>query len=250
MVNMPEEELQLRDEETTGGELLLYTCKTAQHIADEVIQNYFSCRGPLVAFVAGGIFGTAVGVAIGNHRAKGAYAKEKSELVKYIKLQDDSIKAIDKQWSAEYAKVFNAYQELDKETVERDYEEFKAPDTNNDDMISRTEFNTYVRKYLSSFPELSEKDFPKFEEFDLDGDGMVSFDEWQQFLQLQKQMEAKKAKSEAATSTGGKGNTNSAYNDLLAALYEQSDSASDFKSLNKNMDSKKSQRKLPKAGAY
>ena len=30
-----------------------------------------------------------------------------------------------------------------------------------------------VRKYLSSFPELSEKDFPKFEEFDLDHDGQV-----------------------------------------------------------------------------
>ena len=58
---------------------------------------------------------------------------------------------------------------MEKETIERDYEEFKAPDTNNDDMISRSEFNTYVRKYLSSFPELSEKDFPKFEEFDLDG---------------------------------------------------------------------------------
>ena len=39
-------------------------------------------------------------------------------------------------------------------------------------MISREEFDTYVRKYLSSFPELSEKDFPKFEEFDLNHDGM------------------------------------------------------------------------------
>jgi Ca2+-binding EF-hand superfamily protein len=62
-------------------------------------------------------------------------------------------------------------------------------------MISRAEFNTYVRKYLSSFPELSEKDFPKFEEFDLDGDGIVSFEEWQQFLVLQKQIEAKKGKT-------------------------------------------------------
>ena len=42
-------------------------------------------------------------------------------------------------------------------------------------MISREEFDTYVRKYLSSFPELSEKDFPKFEEFDLNHDGMYVY---------------------------------------------------------------------------
>ena len=48
---------------------------------------------------------------------------------------------------------------MEKETVERDYEEFKAPDTNNDDMISRAEFNIYVKKYLSSFPELSSATF-------------------------------------------------------------------------------------------
>merc|ERR1711991_1246689 len=93
--------------------------------------------------------------------------------------------------------LYKAYEEMEKETVERDYEEFKAPDTNNDDMISRAEFNIYVKKYLSSFPELSERDFPRFEEFDLDGDGIVSFEEWQQFLYLQKQ-------KEAAATQGGK----------------------------------------------
>jgi hypothetical protein len=79
------------------------------------------------------------------------------------------------QWQTEYNKLYKAYEKLEKETLDRDYEEFKAPDTNNDDMISRAEFNTYVKKYLSSFPELSERDFPRFEEFDLDGDGIQIF---------------------------------------------------------------------------
>jgi len=81
-----------------------------------------------------------------------------------------------------------------------------------------------VRKYLSSFPELSERDFPRFEEFDLDGDGNVSFAEWQKFLQQQKLTEAQQGKS-------GK---QSAYSDLLNALYEQSTEADSFSSLQKN----------------
>ena len=93
-------------------------------------------------------------------------------------------------------------------------------------MISRDEFNVYVRKYLSSFPELAEKDFPTFEEFDLNGDGQVSFDEWQQFLYQQKLKEAKKKEQ-------GKSSQN-AYSDLLNALYEQSNKADSFSSLQKN----------------
>jgi Ca2+-binding EF-hand superfamily protein len=93
-------------------------------------------------------------------------------------------------------------------------------------MITREEFDTYVRKYLSSFPELSEKDFPKFEEFDLNHDGIVSFDEWQEFLAQQKLKEAEKTK------TGG--TKDSTYNDLLDALYEQSYQSDGFSSLQKN----------------
>ena len=88
------------------------------------------------------------------------------------------------------------------------------------------QFNTYVRKYLSSFPELSERDFPRFEEFDLDGDGIVSFAEWQKFLQQQKLMEQKQG------SAGGK--KNDAYTELLNALYDQSTQADSFSSLQKN----------------
>lgn len=176
--------------------------------------------------VAGGIFGTLFGGYMQGKKLKKKYDKEKKDLIQYIQLQEEIYKQREQQWQSEYQKLYKAYDSLEKETLERDYEEFKAPDTNNDDMISRAEFNTYVRKYLSSFPELSEKDFPKFEEFDLDGDGIVSFEEWQQFLVQQKMVEAKKGK---ADKSGGQ------YNDLLNALYEQSNSADSFNSLSKNM---------------
>jgi hypothetical protein len=88
-------------------------------------------------------------------------------------------------------------------------------------MISRSEFTTYVRKYLSSFPELSEKDFPRFDEFDMDTDGIVSFDEWQRYLQLQKQKEAKEAAA-SGTGTGAAGGGDKR-NDLLSSLYDDED---------------------------
>jgi len=102
--------------------------------------------------------------------------------------------------------------------------EFKAPDTDGDDQISRAEFAVYVRKYLSSFPELSEKDFPKFEEFDLNSDGIVSFEEWQRYLQIQK------AKEQSEKAAGKGGNTG-----LLDALYSTSAQADSFNALDRNV---------------
>lgn len=86
--------------------------------------------------------------------------------------------------------------ELD--ALQRDYDEFKQPDIDGDDKISRAEFNMYVKNYLSNYPGLTEKDYPKFEDFDLDGDGMVSFQEYSQQMALQ----AQQAELEELYSTG------------------------------------------------
>jgi Ca2+-binding EF-hand superfamily protein len=140
--------------------------------------------------VAAGFLGFVSGGWMKGKSLKKKYDKDKKDLLQYMQLQDEIYKQREAKMSQQYSTLYKAYEELEKETVERDYEEFKAPDTNNDDMISRTEFNTYVKKYLSSFPELSERDFPRFEEFDLNSDGQVSFDEWQTFLYQQKLKEA------------------------------------------------------------
>lgn len=73
------------------------------------------------------------------------------------------------------------------EALQRDYDEFKQPDIDGDDRISRGEFNMYVKNYLSNYPGLSEKDYPKFDDFDHDGDGFVSFQEYSQQMALQAQ---------------------------------------------------------------
>jgi Ca2+-binding EF-hand superfamily protein len=77
------------------------------------------------------------------------------------------------------------------EAIQRDYEEFKQPDIDGDDRISRAEFNMYVKNYLSNYPGLSEKDYPRFEDFDHDGDGYVSFQEYAQQMALQAQQAEK-----------------------------------------------------------
>jgi Ca2+-binding EF-hand superfamily protein len=73
------------------------------------------------------------------------------------------------------------------EALQRDYDEFKQPDLDGDDRISRSEFTMYVKDYLSNYPGLSEKDYPKFDDFDHDGDGFVSFQEYSQQMALQAQ---------------------------------------------------------------
>lgn len=71
------------------------------------------------------------------------------------------------------------------EAIQRDYDEFKQPDIDGDDRISRAEFNMYVKNYLSNYPGLTEADYPKFEDFDHDHDGFVSFKEYAQQMALQ-----------------------------------------------------------------
>ena len=73
------------------------------------------------------------------------------------------------------------------EALQREYDEFKQPDVDGDDRISRTEFNMYVKNYLSNYPGLTEKDYPKFEDFDHDHDGYVSFQEYAQQMAVQAQ---------------------------------------------------------------
>jgi len=92
------------------------------------------------------------------------------------------------------------------EALQRDYDEFKQPDIDGDDRISRAEFNMYVKDYLSNYPGLSEKDYPKFDDFDHDGDGFVSFQEYSQQMALQ----AQQAELEELYSTGGSGSSDKA----------------------------------------
>ncbi|CAM9878995.1 unnamed protein product [Scytosiphon promiscuus] len=68
-----------------------------------------------------------------------------------------------------------------------EYEEFRQPDVNGDNVISKTEFNQYIRKYLALYPDTAPQDIPMFEEFDLNHDGMVTFDEWQMYLDKHRQ---------------------------------------------------------------
>lgn len=169
--------------------------------------------GGLVMIALGGVFGNFVGGWMKKRGMAKKHQKEKKELINYVQQIDDVYKQREAQWQKEYQKLYKAYEALEKDSLERDYEEFKAPDTDGDDKVTREEYAIYVRKYLASFPELSEKDFPKFDEFDLDADGTVSFAEWQRYLKQQKLKEAQKSQEEK-----GDGQ----YSQLLQQLYQKS----------------------------
>ena len=96
------------------------------------------------------------------------------------------------QQNAELQYVAEQYKEALKQVqtdwendkLQRDWDEFKQPDVDGDEKISRAEFNMYVKNYLANYPGLTEKDYPKFEDFDHDGDGYISFQEYAQQMAL------------------------------------------------------------------
>lgn len=129
--------------------------------------------------------------------------------------------------------LLNTNEAHEMENLQREYDEFKQPDVDGDDQISRTEFNMYVKNYLANYPGLEEKDYPKFEDFDHDKDGYVSFQEYAQQMAVQAQQaeldqyyaqqQGQSGKKEAqkanalydlySTSTGSDG-----FNDLYAQI--------------------------------
>ncbi len=117
------------------------------------------------------------------------------------------------------------------EALQRDYDEFKQPDIDGDDRISRAEFNMYVKNYLSHYPGLTEKDYPKFEDFDHDGDGYVSFQEYAQQMALQAQqaeLDLSKKDKQGSSSTSATA-ANKAKG--LQNLYGETKKADTFKDL-------------------
>lgn len=122
---------------------------------------------------------------------KSKFQKEQKQL--YSQYYNDVYKLTEQNQELQYMveqlqetlRQTEAKSELD--ALQRDYDEFKQPDIDGDDRISRAEFNMYVNNYLKNYPGLAEKDYPKFEDFDHDGDGYVSFQEYAQQMALQVQ---------------------------------------------------------------
>lgn len=99
-----------------------------------------------------------------------------------------------------------ALYESEAEALQRDYDEFKAPDLDNDDVISKAEFSSYIKNYMKAYPQIPEDEYPTFEEFDIDGNGVVTFEEWQRYLQLQNKKESSSSSRQGAAAASRKSN--------------------------------------------
>lgn len=120
-------------------------------------------------------------------------------------------------------------EKAEQDALQRDYDEFKQPDIDGDDRISRAEFNMYVNNYLKNYPGLAEKDYPRFEDFDHDKDGFISFQEYAQQMAAQvKQAELDQYYAQQA----GKGTKEAAQKlNSLKGLYGETKKGDNFDDL-------------------
>ena len=89
-----------------------------------------------------GICGGVAGYWLGSRKSKKQYQKvqtENNDLIEYIKLQTELYNLQERAWKDQYNDLDKKYKELHRDTLDRDYDEFKAPDSDNDDMISHSE---------------------------------------------------------------------------------------------------------------
>ena len=193
------------------------------------------CSGGMGKLIVGSALSWFLGGKIHSGRTtkklKTKFQKEQKAL--YSQYYNDVYKLTEQ--NQEFAFMIEQLQETLKQTeqkaeleaLQRDYEEFKQPDIDGDDRISRAEFNMYVKNYLSNYPGLQEKDYPKFEDFDHDNDGYVSFQEYAQQMALQVQqaeMEQYKAQQ-----SGGSGSKEAKKAQALQGLYGDSTKTDNFR---------------------
>ncbi len=69
---------------------------------------------------------------------------------------------------------------IDQTTLAQLDGEFAAADVDNDNKVSRAEFNMYKNDYLKKHPEMASQ-FPRFEDFDPDSNGLISKAEYDQY---------------------------------------------------------------------
>jgi len=97
-----------------------------------------------------------------------------------------------------------ALYESEAEALQRDYDEFKAPDADDHDAIVAEEFFEYIQNYMRAYPNVPEDDYPTFRDFDTDASGAVTFNEWQAYLQQQQKSKRDSTEKKAASATSTK----------------------------------------------
>lgn len=188
-----------------------------------------------VAAPRGGGFGMAVasvvGFAAGHFSPFGGKSSKKSQkelerlyqIISAKNVEVQKLKTMIYEYEYRNQELKQALYESEQESLKRDYEEFKQPDANGDDVISRAEFATYISNYMKAYPHIPKEEYPTFEDFDMNRDGLVTFQEWQEYLYQQQLAEQQQ--------TQQSGSKHRQQNAAVNNMYDQSSGAQNFNSL-------------------
>jgi hypothetical protein len=160
-------------------------------------------RRGVFGLILSGAFGWAAQLFLGRRASKASerrYKEREARLqnaLMYKNMEIQQYASVVEQLNTKNQELQTALYESESEALQRDYEEFKAPDLNNDEVISRGEFNTYIRNYMKAYPHIDPSEYPTFEDFDVNRDGLVTFDEWQEYLYQQQLAEQAAADAQA-----------------------------------------------------
>eukprot|EP00547_Thalassionema_nitzschioides_P009502 CAMPEP_0194229540 /NCGR_PEP_ID=MMETSP0156-20130528/43944_1 /TAXON_ID=33649 /ORGANISM="Thalassionema nitzschioides, Strain L26-B" /LENGTH=252 /DNA_ID=CAMNT_0038962093 /DNA_START=28 /DNA_END=786 /DNA_ORIENTATION=+ len=141
--------------------------------------------------------------AVHQTNQKAAYSQYYNDIYKLTNQKDELQSQIEQLQNS----LKDVKDKAEMDQIQRDYEEFKQPDIDGDDRISRAEFNLYVKNYLSNYPGLKEKDYPKFEDFDRDGDGYVGFQEYASQMAIAVEKAERDATAEQETASSSSSST-------------------------------------------
>ena len=152
------------------GDDNLYAKYAENQAQKDVAQGGFG-MGKVVAFCGASWF---LGGKIHSKRAV------KKETLKFKKEQKELYLQYYKDVMALQQQNVELQNYIDSTTLQQLDGEFALADTNDDNKVSRAEFNMYKQQYLAKNPEMASQ-FPRFEDFDPDSNGLISKAEYDQY---------------------------------------------------------------------
>ena len=60
---------------------------------------------------------------------------------------------------------------------------FALPDINQDGLIDKREFDTYMQQYMLEHPDIAPSELPQFRDMDNNGNGRITLAEWRKYME-------------------------------------------------------------------
>ncbi|CAM9891017.1 unnamed protein product [Ectocarpus sp. 6 AP-2014] len=119
-----------------------------------------------------------------HHRKRKGIKALEQERKKWVQMKKEDLQQINQQFNQMEASLTASLNEKVIQSKKLEQFLYSLPDTNQDGLITRFEFDKYMNEYKRAHPGLTDHDLPRFEDMDHNNNGHINFHEWEEYQMM------------------------------------------------------------------